>query len=310
MLGPLLFLLYINDLHFAIRSSETCHFADDTHLLNFSSSLESLCRQVNADLRILTSWLSANKISLNAKKTEFIVFHHHSKTFDCIPRLKLLGKRIYPSPSVKYLGVHLDAHLNWKPQVLSIANKLKRANGVLSKLCHYVPQSCLLNIYHAIFASHMRYACQIWGLSDNSITHRILTLQKTALRLITFSEPRAPSAQIFANLGILKFFDQVEVLNILLVHQHLNLQLPLDTLHTLKLSKIQHSFGTRGNTLGLLSLSNVNTNTYGSNSLTSLSTKQWNELQKHFSTVNLADMKFLKLKSLTQRYYIDRYLEN
>ena len=197
VLGPLLFLLYINDLHFSIKSSETYHFADDTHLLNFSKSLQSLCGKVNADLRILGSWLNANKISINAKKTEFIVFRHQSKPLDFLPFLKLAGLRIYPSHSVKYLGVHLDEHLNWKPQISSIANKLKRANGALSKLRHYVPLKSLLNIYHAIFASHIRYGCQIWGLCDNTITHRILTLQKTALRLMTLVNQDCPAHQFF-----------------------------------------------------------------------------------------------------------------
>ena len=308
VLGPLLFLLYINDLHSSIKSSETYHFADDTHLLNFSKSIQSLCGKVNADLRILSSWLNANKISLNAKKTEFIVFRHRSKPLDFIPFLKLSGLRIYPSHSVKYLGVHLDEHLNWKPQISSIANKLKRANGALSKLRHYVPLKSLLNIYHAIFASHIRYGCQIWGLCDNTTTHRILTLQKTALRLITFSEPRSPSSPIFSELGILKFFDQVEVLNILLVHQHLNRKLPLDSLETLNFNQIHHSAGTRGNSLGLLNLPNVNTTMFGLNSLTRLSARQWNNLQRTLPTLRLADLTYSKLKSLAHSHYIQKYL--
>ena len=69
VLGPLLFLLYINDLHRSIKSSETYHFADNTHhLLNFAKTVWSLCGKINSDLRILVSWLNANKISINAEK--------------------------------------------------------------------------------------------------------------------------------------------------------------------------------------------------------------------------------------------------
>ena len=117
-----------------------------------------------------------------------------------------------------------------------------------------MPLKSLVNVYHSLFASHMRYACQLWGLRDNSVTHRILTLQKAALRLITFSEPRSPSAPIFAVLEILKFFDLVEVLNILLVHQHF--------------SKVHHSFCTRGKSLGLPSSLNANTSKFGLKSKT------------------------------------------
>ena len=308
VLGPLLFLIYINDLHSSIKYSETYHFADDTHLLNFSSSVKSLCNRINADLKILTNWLSANKISLNAKKTEFIVFRPQSKSLNSNPFIKLMGNRIYPSKSVKYLGVHLDEHLNWKTHVSSIASKLQRANGVLSKIRHYVPLKSLVNIYHGIFASHIRYASQLWGLYDNAITHRILTLQKTALRLITFSHPRSPSSPIFGELKLLKFFDLVEVLNILLVHQYLNLNLPSDSLSTLSFDKIQHSFGTRGNMLGLLNTPSVNTSKYGLNSLTRLSIQQWNKLQHHYRTFNLSKLKCNRLKSLAHKYYTQKYL--
>ena len=285
VLGPLLFLLYINDLHFAIKSSETYHFADDTHLLNFAKSLVSLIRRVNADLKILTTWLNANKISLNAKKTEFIIFRTKSKSLYSSCHLKLQGTRIYPSKSVKYLGVHLDEHLDWKIHVSIVAKELQRANGALSKLRHYMSQKALINIYHAIFSSHIRYACQIWGLCDNYITHQIFTLQKTAMRLITFSEPRAPSNPIFCNLQILKFFDLVEVLNILLVHQHLNLELPLDTLQTLKFEKIRHHIGTRSNSLGLLSRTCANTKSFGLKTLSRLAIQQWNRFQQNLSTI-------------------------
>ena len=187
VLGPLLFLIYINDLYNCIKYCETFHFADDTHLLHFSVSLETICKKVNLDLKNITCWLRANKIPLNAGKTEFLIFKPKHKTLDFLPTLNLDGKRIYPSQSVKYLGVYLDENLCWKPHVNHIASKLQRANGALSKIRHYVPHYTLLNIYHSIFSSHMRYACQVWGLRNTTTTHRILTLQKSALRLISFN---------------------------------------------------------------------------------------------------------------------------
>ena len=117
-------MLYINDLHRCIRTSETYHFADDTHLLNFSKTVWSLCGRVNADLRVLVSWLNANKISLNASKTEFVIFRSPWRRMDCIPRIKLSGKILTPSRSVKYLGVHLDEHLNWKVHTSFVAINL------------------------------------------------------------------------------------------------------------------------------------------------------------------------------------------
>ena len=306
VLGPLLFLLYINDLHACIKTSETYHFADDTHLLNFSKTVWSLCGRVNADLRVLVSWLNANKISLNASKTEFVIFRSPWKPLDCIPRLKLSGKILTASKSVKYLGVHLDEHLSWRTHIASIATKLRRANGALSKLRHYVPTQILLNVYHAIFGSHSRYANQIWGLCDNSVTHRIQTLQNSAMRLISFNGPRVSATPLYADLGILKTFDQVKVMNILYVHRYLNQNLPIDTLETLKFEKTDHSIGTRGNAIGLLKCPNVNTTNFGLNSFTRLASNQWNELQKTLN-VDLSELKFTRLKSLSIEFYLNNY---
>lgn len=307
VLGPLLFLLYINDLHRCIRTSETYHFADDTHLLNFSKTVWSLCGRVNADLRVLVSWLNANKISLNASKTEFVIFRSPWRRMDCIPRIKLSGKILTPSRSVKYLGVHLDEHLNWKVHTSFVAINLRRANGAISKLRHYVPIHILTNIYHAIFASHVRYACQLWGLCDNTVTHRILTLQNTALRLMTFSEPRTSATPLFAELELLKFFDQVKVLNILFIQKYLKNNLPSDVLSTFNFDEIDHKTVTRGNDTKLLKLSTVKTTNFGLNSLSRLSSKQWNELLLNYPDTDIHNLDTDDLKSLATKYFLDKY---
>ena len=85
VLGPLLFLLYINDLHDAIKYCMVHHFADDTNLLLFDSSLKSLRKKINID----------NKISLNTKKTEYILFTHKQKSVNFNLNLKLNGKKLY-----------------------------------------------------------------------------------------------------------------------------------------------------------------------------------------------------------------------
>ena len=307
VLGPLLFLLYINDLHRCIRKSETYHFADDTHLLNFSKTVWNLCGRVNSDLRVLVSWLNANKISLNASKTEFVIFRSPWKRMDCIPRLKLFGKILTPSKSVKYLGVHLDEHLNWKVHTGVVAAKLRKANGAISKLRHYVPREILLSVYHAIFESHMRYACQVWGLCDNTVTHRIQVLQNTAMRLITFNGPRTSASPLFAEMGLLKFFDHVKIMNILYVQKYLNNSLPTDVLTTLNFEEIDHPRETRRNESKLLKLSTVNTLNFGLNSFTRLSSKQWNELRSNHPDINLCEADTDVLKSLATNFYLSKY---
>ena len=109
VLGPILFLLYINDLHNCIKNSTTFHFADDTNLLNISHNYK---KEVNKDLKSLVQWLKANKISLNNDKTELIYFHKVNNTIPTDNMIKLNGKKLYPSKKIKYLGVYLDETLS------------------------------------------------------------------------------------------------------------------------------------------------------------------------------------------------------
>ena len=155
---------------------------------------------------------------------------------------------------------------------------------------------------------HTRYASQVWGHCDNSVTHRILTLQNLAMRLITFSAPRKSATPLYAELSILKFFDQVKVMNILYVHKYLNGNLPEDCLKTLKFIKTNHSYATRGNAIGLLNRPNVNSTNYGLHSFSRLSHNQWNELQQNFLDLNLSELKLTKLKSLSTQFYLEKYI--
>ena len=178
VLGPLLFLIYINDLHKAIHYSTTRHFADDTNLLISNHSPKQLRKQLNIDLKILTLWLKANKISLNSSKTEILIFKHPNKPLTYDLKLLLDGKRLYPSKYVKYLGILIDPHLTWNYHIKTLAPKLARATGMLAKLRHYVPHEGLRNIYFGIFASIMNYGSQIWGQFLNQHILRVVKLQK------------------------------------------------------------------------------------------------------------------------------------
>ena len=127
-------------------------------------------------MKNLTNWLNANKISLNVKKTELVTFKHKNKKLECPIKIKLSRKRLYPSKSVKYLGVKIDENLNWKDQTDDIVTKLNRANALLYKIRNYISFNTLKAIYFAIFDSQVNYANLIWGQSPNSKL-RIITLQ-------------------------------------------------------------------------------------------------------------------------------------
>ena len=111
------------------------------------------------------------------------------------------------------------------------------------------------------------------------------------------------------HLCIVKLFDQVEIMNIFYVHKYLNGNLPTDTLDTLKFQKINHSFRTRGNVIGLLKQPTISTTYYGLYSFSNLSINQWNNLQKHYLNFCLSDLKLSKLKTLATKFYLNKYTE-
>ena len=107
VLGPLLFLIYINDLHVATKYSEVHHFTDDTKLLNFNNCVKSINKQVNHGLKNLSNWSETNKISLNVAKIELVLFTSSKKQLDCYLKIKLNGKRPWETDSVRYLGIQI-----------------------------------------------------------------------------------------------------------------------------------------------------------------------------------------------------------
>ena len=155
MLGPFLFLLYINDLHKCINHSSTFHFADDTNLLNISENYKILQKNVNHDLKSLHDWLLSNKISLNKDKTELIYFHKSRSNIPTDLKIKMNGKRLIHSSKIKYLGIYIDETLMGRDHCEEIIKKLSRANGILAKARHYVPLKHLKNIYFATFSSNV-----------------------------------------------------------------------------------------------------------------------------------------------------------
>ena len=121
--------------------------------MNINSNLRKLQKPVNNDLKNLCLWLLANKISLNKTKTE-LIFFKKPNTGIHFNNIKINGIELFLSKSVKYLGIYLEEHLNGSAHVNILLPKLRRANGMLSKIRHYTSAEQIKSIYHEIFASH------------------------------------------------------------------------------------------------------------------------------------------------------------
>lgn len=165
-------------------------------------------------------------------------------------------------------------------------------------LRHFVPTSTLIQIYYALFFSHLNYSCQIWGQNSNHNVKRMFILQKRCLRLISFSDFNAPSSSIFAHLNLLKISDLVKLRNVILVHQILNSKCPHRVSTIFSLNYYQHKHRTRGNSIYLLNRPSFRTFMYGTNSITYRSIVQWNELQLLSPDTSLTDLSKTRLNNI------------
>ena len=159
-LGPLLFLIYINDFRNCLDETGCGHFAGDTFIIFSSKTPKSIETIVNFELKSVVTWLRLNKLSLNAGKTELIFFrsNRHPLNYDKIS-IKLNGIKLTPVDYIKYLGMYIDKFLNWKQHVHELSKKLSRANGVLSKLRYNASLDTCLQVYYSIFFSHLTNGC-------------------------------------------------------------------------------------------------------------------------------------------------------
>ena len=161
VLGPLLFLIYINNLNEAISHSIIHHFADDTNILFSQKSLKKINKYINHDLSQIVQWLRANRISLNASKTEIILFRPNTKTITKHLNFRISGQKVNIVKQTKYLGIYLDEHLTWNFQLDQIKRRLSRSCGLLAKLKYFTETDLLRTVYFAIFDSILRYAIQV-----------------------------------------------------------------------------------------------------------------------------------------------------
>ena len=279
VLGPLLFLLYINDVNQAIKFCKVHHFADDTNLLCLGNSIKKLNKLVNADLKRLVNWLNANKISLIVKKTEIVIFKSKQKKSEGDLKIKLSGKILCPTENVKYLGVKIDTNLSWQYHVNDLFVKLSRANALFFKMRKYVSCKILRSIYFAIFDSSLSYCCLVWAQNYSTI-QRIVILQKKAIRIINFQPRNSHISHLFNQSSILKFQDKIYLENFLFISQSLSNLSPSVFNTWFSFSSDQHNYETSSSTQDNLTKLFYKTNKYRKYSITVSAVESWKKIKK------------------------------
>ena len=213
ILGPLLYLLYVNDIGVAC-DGKIYSFADDTTLLTSSNSVASLFDDANRNINRLYEWFCANKLSLNAKKTKYIIIRPANVKLDLTDHSIFIGgtklSRVgtdCAEVSTKFLGVVIDEALSWKHHVTNVNSKIARAIFSIKQVKKFLPQSSLVTLYNALVHPHISYGILAWGCANISILNKTILLQKRDLRTIFNIPYNGHTEPLFKTAHILKLTD-------------------------------------------------------------------------------------------------------
>ena len=185
--------------------------------------LASVSNEINLELNKVNDWLAVNKLSLNIKKTKFMLFHtRQTNISQYVPNLKIGNDKIKRVKDFDFLGLTINENMSWKPHTDRIANKLSKYVGIINRLKRYLPQNILKMIYTSIIQSNLNYCILAWGYNCG----RLKKLQKRAIRLITDSPYNSHTSPIFKQLNILQLEDMFKVNMLKWYYQFKNKKLP------------------------------------------------------------------------------------
>lgn len=208
ILGPLLFLIYINDIIHVSDLANVIMFADDTNLFFSGDKLDLLNTQINVELSKLVIWFKLNKLSLNIKKTHFILFR--TKICSSIDtkdlNIEMDGITLQRVTTTKFLGVILNENLKWDKHIATVKQKISKSLGIMKKIRHLLSTSILTTLYFSLIHPYLSYCNIIWA-SRSCVLNKLFTLQKKALRIITHSHWNCHSLPLFKRLRILPVYN-------------------------------------------------------------------------------------------------------
>ena len=233
VLGPLLFLLYINDLPNATEFL-TLLFADDTTFQYSGDNLDLLFEKSNFELEKASIWFKANKLTLNVKKTKFMLFCDKKSQINLQYLNLKIGDKLIEQVGTnckekyfKFVGHVLDDKFTWTGHVEHICKKLASANFAINSTKNFLSLKVRKMLYYSMFDSHLNFGNLLWGSADKKLLSKIENLQKKCIRNVGLRHYRAHTEPIFKKLEILKFTDKLAYCKSLFMHQYKNNKLPI-----------------------------------------------------------------------------------
>ena len=254
ILGPLLFIIYINDLPNCLKHTTPRMFADDTSLTAAGKTFNEAEEIANKDLKNVKAWLSSNKLSLNIAKMEYLLIGSRPKIkrMDVQPTVKIDTCPIKRVKCAKMLGVEIDEHLNGEKNIECIVSKVSSGIGALKKLKEFVNRDTLVLVYNALIQPHFDYCCEVWDELGKGLSERLQKLENRAARLImNFKNEHGQSILARTALGWTSLEERRSLMKAKLMYKTVNQLAPQRLCSIFQFSNNVTSYNLRGSSNGL-----------------------------------------------------------
>ena len=224
VLGPLLFIIFINDI-FHCSHFDAVLFADDAALIIQAKNLKKLSKAVNVEAKAFLTWLNCNKLTLNYKKTKFMIFtkKHYTERYRSKFKVNINKQNIQQVEEFKYLGVIIDHKLTWSKHVEHLRTKISQAAGIMKKTINFVPLRANMLLYNSLVDSYLRYAISSWGTCSDTLKRTLQKAQDSVIRNLMSLIPETTNEN-----SIIQHYQKLKVMNI-------------ENLYNNEISKFMHS---------------------------------------------------------------------
>ena len=210
VLGPLLFLLFINDLPNCCPSGKIRIFADDTNVFFHSKNIEDLISNAKNIMIQLNSWFDSNKLTLNTSKSSFTIFKSSRKRIINLPNsIDFLNYKIERTSSIKFLGIILDEHLTWKEHINEVCNKLRSLFHIFYSIRGYLSKQNIKTLYYTLIYSRIKYGLAVYGHAGTTMLNKIQFLQNQLLKVLSNKKFRFSTDKLHNEFDILKVQDML-----------------------------------------------------------------------------------------------------
>ena len=248
ILGPLLFLIYVNDINKGITHGKIVSYADDTTITVNSSCIEDVYIYAYENMTSIIDWFNANKLSVNLSKTNYMLFSSKKVEERDIAVININNVTIEKVSEAKFLGIHIDDKLTWNTQVNTVTNKLKQALYFLNATKKFIPDRNRTMLYNAHVQSHLNYGTMVWGtMLNNTQTCKVCKYQNKIMNTFKCLKQFKTLDKCYRNLRILKFNDLIDFELAKFMFNIKTSQLAKPLLHLLENSTINrsHNYNTR-----------------------------------------------------------------